>query len=98
MIIRASAPVFVQNATPRNQRPWPGRGSGRMAVTAAITAGPQTRRLSRKLNPMTLAPNVAGVALAEGVGDGATLSSSGATCEPAAISAGIQDVMAATPS
>src|SRR6266851_4867710 len=77
MIMRASAPALVQKAMPRNQRGCPGRGSGRIAATAAITAGPQINRLSRKLNPITWAPNVAGVGLAEGTGV-ATVSSQGA--------------------
>src|SRR5215472_18128815 len=97
MIIRASAPALVQNAMPRNQRPWPGRGAGTIAVTAAITAGPHTSRLSRKLNPMTFAPNVAGVGLAEGVGEVATVSSHGAMCGFAASSAVSQPVMDAAP-
>src|SRR5215472_1937248 len=97
MIIRASAPALVQNAMPRNQRPWPGRGSGMIAVTAAITAGPHTSRLSRKLNPMTFAPNVAGVGLADGDGDVATVSSQGATCGFVASSAVSEPVMGAAP-
>src|SRR5436190_18687506 len=96
MIMSASAPAFVQKATPRNSRWWTALGSGRIAATAAITTGPHTITLSRKLNPITLAPKVAGVALADGDAEGATDSSQGTTCR-LAVSTGRTAVMDAAP-
>src|SRR5690349_21447714 len=96
MIMSTSANAFVQKARPRNIRWWAALGSGRMAATRAATTGPQTSMLSRKLNPMTLAPNVAGVGLADGVAEGTTVSSHGTTCR-LAVSTGSAALMDEAP-